>query len=280
MVIENSYLKPLNNPSFHLNKEQKVIFKPARVIYAGTSKRREKLVRLCFPETPVERMEIGPELKTDDVVHVSSNKIKDVIENNYLHGDELIIAADTRTKIPEINDERKAKFVSKGKPATIQEIYNNLVAVSTKLTYQIDSGASTFHVNGKPTLLSTRDTCQINLRPEVLAFLITDEGFNQYLTTFEKFYESSAYSTHNLEGVTPFDLSAGLSLPVLMQLNAVDSVHGIETSSQLFPEVLKHAIYIAAVGIPSDILTPFGVDSDNIISDWVWLNAATKSALP
>ncbi len=275
-----------HHPEFSTGIEDKPRI-PKRIFYAGESQRRKAFLKFCFPDITNYSFNIDPEPDIPNVFRIMKYKIQRLNNSAKLLEGDVIIAADTRTAINRLNQTTgEIEESSKGKPKSIKEVQNNfkeIVEASDKGVdppyYTVKCASGCLYSDHEEEFFGVQDVCQIVLRKDAFSRLTTSEGFNDYLNTFQEFYSNPPYSTEKMKAVSPLNLSGGISLPVLTKMDMVDSVYGISRDGELFHEVLKHAIHLVAVGIAPDLMDVFGVEGNNAVKEWGWLNKVVDNAL-
>lgn len=195
-------------------------------------------------------------------------------------GNFKVIAADVRTETLENENAAVDKFVSHGKPKNLAEFQRTLAQMSRAQVsiYRVFAGSQILEYHPEDELpLETKHAQRIGIRlkPERLRQLNTDKGLEEYINRFREFYSSKAYSKNGLPAIDFTDISAGLSLPVLIQGNYVDSVSLGNQEFQLAEtpkRLLKEIIYGVAVGYSPHVLDKIYHGAyDFIIDNWNWL---------
>jgi len=267
------------------------------VILASSSPRRKAFVEYIFPDKQVEIVPAGKELETHDVSLIALNKAHQALsiqtaKNSVVDKDSttLILAADTRASIPSIKD-NKFNLVSSGKPMEPRGFIDSLLQVcllpnlvEQQSHYRLDSGSAhlIFESGSKnqfPKVIFEKEQALVTLKAEKAAYLATSDGQEHYLQEFYDFYSSSPYTEHNMPAIDPTFISAGISLPVLSRLGAIGSIDNISQNDPYYKDVLRKAIFLAAVGFSHRILKPFVSDIENRIENWSWLDKVTHKAL-
>ncbi len=285
-VMSESFLyRPLKIAADNtINVERPQLHYPSSVTYAGASKRRLIFLRDIFPDIPVRNCDVEPEPKDEDVIPTMRYKIGRARDLVPIDEASIILAADTRTKTPKTNNGR-IEMVNQGKPETAADVFNTFKEIDHASRigidppfYTLESGSGMLYRNGRDQLLEMHDVNLITLTREGASRLSNINGFADYVKAFQDFYSRPPYSKRYSQ-VKPQDLSAGISLPVLVRMGIVDSVNGIPKDSLLFYKALRHAIHIAAVGMSSELLELVGVGHKVAVSHWGWINSVTQSAL-
>jgi len=111
-------------------------FNPKGIIYAGESSRRIAFLDVCFPNLPLKTIYPGEEPEVDDVGYIANFKLLKGLGQRNLQEGEIMIASDTRTKVPIVDKNGKINLISKGKPANLEQIYEYF----TYLKWMIDAG--------------------------------------------------------------------------------------------------------------------------------------------
>jgi len=252
--------------------------RPERIIYAGANPRRKDFLTHCFDDVPIEDHPI-PDEPRKHVVLVARYKIEGVCNKVPLKDGDVIIAADTMTSIPTVTD-NQIQYVDLGKPTGPQEVFDLFVGLKNfsqgiGIPHYIVTNASCLFINQSEELLERSGVCTVSLNHQALEKLATPEGFQEYLTRSEMFYSSYPYDPP----LSLTDLSAGISLPVLTRMGAIDMVFGVSKENSSFPEALRSGIHIAAIGISPKLINLFGVGVDYQLKHWDWLNAVLAKTL-
>ncbi len=256
-----------------------------RVVYAGQNRRRQAFLRHEFADITIDSYPGGEEPDIPNVIDVMHGKINYVLAQFLSQSTEsvMVLAADTRTATVCLTDNgKRVGLISRGKPVdetSVQETFVSMARASKKTKmppiYMVES-ASGSHL----TALNVREHAKrysvIELDPHAVAFFATDRGFSLYNNALKRFYVSSAYREENFPPTTVTDLSAGLSLPVLMRLGAVYSVDHIPVDDEHFIPAFKKAVFTAAIGFAPAL---WGEDIHVTINGWPWLDKVTGESL-
>lgn len=260
---------------------------PERVIYAGQSLRREIFLKTCFPDKPILTFNIDPEPKIDNVHEIMKFKLRKVLNLVQTKEGDVIFAADTRTKTPVMdNDTGASRLIAKSKPNSLEEVketFKAMFKVSKKEgkapSYSVEAASGAYYLNHRVEFFSVQDSCLVVLNEKKISEIITDEGFLKYLKLFDEFYTSSPYEKDGIKRLTPFNLSGGISLPVLVKMGVVESVHSIPIKSPIFRNVFKYAVQTVAVGMAVDLVDLFGANGQDLINQWPWLSGVVDHSL-
>lgn len=257
---------------------------PEKVIYAGTSPRRATFIQDTFKTIPFQSFDISPEPPWTDTGLVMRYKIGRAYEGNSFNGNAVVLGADTRTLTPILNNTGSISMVSRGKPKNDEELFRTFQSIHevAKVTgeqpcYMVENSSGLLHhdVNGQTNFMEDRDNVFVMLKKEGAAHLATTRGISEYMKEFRDFYSQPPYE----KSVTPFDLSGGISLPVLTKMGMIDSVDGISPDSFMFYKVLRRALHTVAIGISPELLDNVGINSANVIKHWDWINQVTKKSM-
>ena len=260
------------------------------VVYAGTSPRRQSFIEHAFssPQFTVLSYSGGDEPEIDDVHQIMNGKIDHVLKKLKDEGKikpkdkPVIIAADIRTRVLTHGDlESSSTFTeSKGKPKSVQEVqrmFRKMAQTSKRSSsppFYIVESASGVQFNGDR--MSTKHTTTAILDPAMVEYFSTDAGFAEYQGNFASYYSSRVYGNngkHPQTGIT--DVAAGLSLPVLIESDAVLELDGVPSDSPDFRQAVKMGIYNVGVGISPHLLRPVQPKIEQIINGWGWLEGCT-----
>ncbi|MCL5019054.1 MAG: Maf family protein [Patescibacteria group bacterium] len=264
------------------------------VVYAGTSPRRQSFIEHAFasPQFTVLGYPAGEEPEIDDVHKIMNGKIDYVLRKLQQEGKikakdkPIVIAADIRTRVLTHGDQEAGCTYteSRGKPKSTQEVqrmFRKMSQTSKRSSsppFYIVESASGVQFNGDR--ISTKHTTIAVLNPEVVEYFSTDAGFADYQNNFARYYASRVYANngkHPPAGVT--DVAAGLSLPVLIESNAISELDGIPSNSPDFRQAVKIGIYNVGVGISPHLLRPVQPRIEQIINGWGWLEGCTAHVL-
>lgn len=267
------------------------------VVLASSSPRRKTFIKYLFPDKQVEIIPAGEELETSDVALIALDKADQVyslIPTRSSTGNKdstiLILAADIRTSVPAIKS-NEFHSVSSGKPIGPRGFEISLLQVcllpdlaDQPPHYRIDSGSARLifpkeRMERFPGALFRREQTVVTLRDELAAYLITPDGQEHYLQEFHDFYSSPPYANYDMPEIDTTSISAGISLPVLSRLDAIESINNINQSDPSYKDVLKKAIFLAAVGFSPRLLKFLVSDIDDRIENWAWLAEVTNKAL-
>lgn len=262
-----------------------MLAKPDMVIYPGTSSRRMAFFDHAFPGTPVVQLPIGEE-PVGDIGEVARFKLNEAsLQFNHEGFGQCVavVAADQNNVTPAMT-ENGPVMISRLKPRNPREVlgtFSQIVefsdATNQKPFYVGDSASAMLHLNGSAHLVEDRQqsTVELNDRFRLLA---TPEGFAHYERALTEFYSQPPYSTSHME-VGMENLSAGISLPVLVKMGMVDSVDGVLHDDPRFRQQLLLAVHNVAVGVSPRLLKPVQVDERKVLEQWNWLNGVVDSAL-
>lgn len=209
------------------------------------------------------------------------------------HGNSFqIIGGDTQTSIAESRNaanSNQVELVSYGKPkddAEVQKHFHDMNQIDAHL-YQVFSGSHIASYTPEYELpIETRHTQKItvHLRPEMVKFFSSDQGFAHYQQAFADFYRSEAYSQNHLAPIQPTNISSGFSLPVFIKEKAVEAIelNGRKVNlSEANQEFLRQVIYVVAVGYSPVVLNQIFPDAYNFtIDNWSWLQEVVKEIAP
>lgn len=282
------------DPQSQKDKEAR---RPDVVVIATTSARRNSFVRYVFEPMGVSVVTYpgGEEADIDDVVSIAKEKVRyarrilkdqgEIRPGNRV----LYIASDVKTRPLIINGEQEIGTVSLGKPnrpEQVQVLFGQM-ALAARLGkstphYIIESGSAAHEEQGQKQITSPRlsSTTLVELDPHKVSRFADEDGFQTYLREFETYYRSPQYSNEGAHpAMTVMDLSAGLSIPVLVRMNAVTAINGVDRSDERFRGQLKNAVFQAGVGIQPQTLKASVPDIDAKIDEWPWLENVASKAL-
>ena len=262
------------------------------IIYAGQSQRRHSFLLYLFPKIPVVCVPAGPEENTPDVTKIMRGKLTAVYTQEFAEPQNppegriaILAAADTRTSIPMADDLGNFAFISRGKPLSeeaVREIFTRMYHVHEKVGvlpgYFVQS-ASGFLDTQTGQRVEAVSSTTVTLAPEVIKHIATEKGSEEYKKRFLLFYSGKTYADIGLQAISVTDISAGLSLPVLAQFDAISHINEVEPTDSSYPIVLKQAIYNVAVGFAPRILIAFDSEIKQKIDTWPWLNQVTEQCL-
>lgn len=265
------------------------------IVYAGQSHRRKSFIQYCFPSSPIFDSPGGEEPEIEDVIEIMNGKLDYVLkqvdlpqQNQGKNWKIALIAADTRTSTLTFNDDAQTYLESRGKPKRsldvkrmFEEMHEASELSGTAPHYAVRS-ASGVHVKAQKTedRLVSDHLSTIELHPEAVKRFSTSEGFQQYLAEISDFYSSSLYANEeNHSPITIFDISGGLSLPVLVKMKAVVSIDGTRFIEPYFHTAFRNALYNAAVGISPEILSRIHPRAHEAIKHWPWLTQVVDYSL-
>jgi hypothetical protein len=263
------------------------------VVYAGQSPRRAAWLRHCFSPTPVIAISGGVEKDIEDVASIAGDKLDHVLKQPNLvntgtgtNRGLVIFAADTRTKTLKL-EQTTPVLTSQGKPTyeeQTREIFVQMADAANKTQlppfYVVDAASGYHHLNGASARQMNRHACTIILEAKLVRYFATQNGFSEYQDRVRNFYSHHIYTAGEMKSPRITDLSAGLSLPVLMQSGAVYAIDDkIMVNTQGSIPKLQHALYHVAVGIAPEILSPFASEVQQRLSSWPWLAQLTENTL-
>ena len=257
-------------------QEQKAEQRPNfdQVVYAGGSQKRYALLQRVI-DTAYELigMPAGEE-PNEDVEKVAAFKLGKAA-GEHSHDRTLFVATDTQTYLgPKGN-----VLTRRTKPNSHDEIRDNLGAILPAGGYLVRAFTAA-KTNG--SFYGGEMSCRVDLVPEMLADLQTDEGFQKYCKGAEAFYGHKTYTDHGFNGDGLFSFSAGFSLPAFWRIGGVAKINGVNLKDldelERFNR-LKAAIYTVAVRIAPEILTKINPEAVTLIDNWPWLNDAAQTLL-
>jgi hypothetical protein len=253
------------------------------LIYAGGSPRRLACLQQ-IPGVEVTAVGGGFEPNIREVGRIAELKISRakqhlyrtnpnplVQENNH----KVLVAVDARTEIPIVDSRGNIAYLSMGKPKDLTEVLNNFKLI---LSAAANSGAATYRVVCASLLdggkLLRKETIQssITLSEENLKYLVSSVGFMEYLRTFEKIEEK----------ISPFDVSGGLSLSVLVSMGLVENIDGVSLRNATQAEIvhaLKCGLLTVACGFGVNVLNSVHPKALETILEWHWLQTETQNIL-
>ena len=252
---------------------------PDLVIYAGQSARRRGFLDGIFPDIPILSFSVDPEPQTSDMPVILEDKLikgfrylaslDGQVKTNKI----AIVAADTRTIVPFMNNGLRMESLGKPKEeGEVVGVFEEMSQVGKSIGddpyYEVSSISGAVSTESKQIFTSS-DRTRITLHQDALSYLKTTEGFQRYVDLFHSFYRSGAYEREGMPRQALTDLSAGLSLPVLIKLGAVKSIDGQNISNT---ENLRKAFFTVAVGVQPEVVKAFNPNVTNLLNDWEWLN--------
>lgn len=255
---------------------------------SGSPRRKAALEQI--PDIKIINVGGGEEAETADLVNIALCKIAfaypTILDNcreisSALFG---VVAADTNTLIGIIENGRN-HLESKGKPQNYDVTMQHFSRMSDRAKsvgfgYYEATAASAFQ--GDVGTTSELRTTRVVLNKDKIANLASTSGFQEYLELFNAFYRSRAYSSSGLSPVQPTDLSAGISLPVLVKMGAVEMINGTELKKEKAKKlelVLKQALLNVAVGFSPKILEKIHPDAISYLIGWSWTNQVVEEML-
>lgn len=270
-------------------KEGQLLFTPPRVILSSTSSRRSEFIREVFGnKTIVENFgDFGdePEYDVISVAKFKAEQLQVRLKSRNLlnqYKDCLIVAADTRTNVPNTN----GTLDSRGKPKTKREVQGNFKNMRDFAIYQRDdpfytvsSGAVTALIRVPTPSSESLEEATIILDHAGISYLATDEGMKRYTRALKAFYQAEPYVGKGVHGLTFRDLSAGISLPVLMKLGIVRRINKVSINDSDFMDIFRDAIHTVAIGMPPSLFRPYNTQVEIKYRNWDWLNKVVEKAL-
>lgn len=253
------------------------------VNYAGRSIRRSLFLKQHVPQKIVN-VGGGNERDIREVGEVVLEKITSAAESY----EGVIVAADTRTEIQEVNKDGVIILVSKGKPSSYEDVRSNfgkLYGVATQqgaCFYRVVSASA---LSSGSKIILDQMQCTVVLKKETLGELASVGGFSRYIEAFNSFYGSQVYTSNGLSNISLTDISGGISLPVLLAIGAVESVDGVQVdvSTQDKEEKLREAIigaiYTVAVGFSPRIFSAQYPQAVEEIFQWAWLSEVADETI-
>ncbi len=258
---------------------------PDLVIYPGTSSRRAAFFRRAFPEREFRNVAIGKE-PGGDIADVMKFKLGQALPHIPENRCVAVIAADTQNVTPSLDRETGGvRMTSWPKPDNAEKVYRmfrDMVEFGDEMNqppfYVGDSSSGMLHLNGSAHLVEDRRQSVVELYEPRFRQLADVRGFEEYLRQLDLFYGQELYAENGMRmGLK--DLSAGISLPVLVKLGMVSSVDGVSVQDPMFRAKLLEGVHNVAVGISPGVLETVQVDKRGAIEEWPWLNGVVDSAL-
>ncbi|MBU2632584.1 hypothetical protein KKG52_02600 [Patescibacteria group bacterium] len=263
-------------------KERK-IKPPSTIVYAGDSPRRKYFLECIFPNSKIITSYAGIENQAKPTAEIVKEKIG-FVRRKLGPVDGLVVAADIKTQTLSLATEGHGFLKDRAKVSKeyeIKEIFADMANASRKIGiapyYHLFSSS---RAENRKERASHCTTNTIELDPEAVGVLGTETGHNYYLEMFERFYDSCEYKSNGkLPPAKPTDLSAGISLSVLNNIDAVISIDGVRKGTIGYKETLRSAIFNAGVSFSPHTLKPFIPDIDERIKNWEWLSAMVAQSL-
>lgn len=210
---------------------------------------------------------------------------------NEYNGEYQVIGGDIQTAVPTIDhrpQHQSWRLQAHGKPAEVhqtQAYFEQMSHLDANL-YRLFAGSSIVNYSQRVDGVNevrANQAVTVYLRPEMVKFLATDHGFDQYLTDFAEFYQDNL-PTPNSPLTTPQHVSAGFSLPVLIKEQAVAAIKfdgqkvDLSTASEDF---LKKVIYTVAIGYSPKVLQEISpLAYQFTIDNWSWLQQMVVAVSP
>ena len=267
------------------------LLKPDIVIYPGTSTRRQLCLQYAFPDAQHSTVPIGeePQVNIGDTMMFKLNEALPHLSTYLPDGGQcvVVVAADQQNVTPRFDtNSNSIQLTSHQKPkttATMIQRFRNMAEFSQLTSqspfYYGDAASGVIHHRkGQIALVEDRRKSLVDLRPEQVEMLATEEGFQHYIAALTDFYSGPPYSNNNIH-MDFTHLSAGLSLEVLVKMGIVNSIDGVNTEDKGFREQLKNAIANVAVGISPALLSSLQIDAEEVLGNWKWLNGVADKAL-
>lgn len=230
--------------------------------------------------------------ETAPLVSIAINQIITAIVEKSTKGHPYhVIAADVRTETAAPKEKNVDQFINHGKPTSreeLKETFSQMAKSSSKM-YRVLAGSQilTYQPNEtSPLEVRHQQEFEIMLSPEKLSELASNHGLDEYLEKFDQFYQSETYRHNNLPPISYQDVSAGISLPVLIKGNYVDHVYmnkeHLNFNKQIrlsknARKLLKKIIFGVAVGYSPYVLDQIYPGAYKfIIDNWNWLESVVN----
>lgn len=209
--------------------------------------------------------------------------IRAIVERDHVY---QVISADVRTETAAPKGNGSDQFINHGKPTSRDELKETFtqMAKSSKKMYRVLAGSQILTYQPRestPLEFRNQQEFEIVLSPEKLQELASNHGLDEYLEKFDQFYQSETYQNNNLPPISYQDISAGISLPVLIKGNYVDGVYTNDQHldlsnparlSKKARKLLKKIIFGVAVGYSPHVLDKIYPGAHKfIIDNWKWL---------
>lgn len=254
-----------------------------QTIGLASSSMRRKVALEQIPDLKVVNVGGGEEAPMDDLLTIALSKIAfaypTILESCRSMSTNLIgvLAADTNTLI-RVFASSGTQLERKNKPHKPETTLNHFRRMS-KAAEQ--SGAGYYEVAAASALqtdnssLAGVETTRVTLNQEKLNQLALEDGFAQYQENFANFYKSEAYHNSGCQALEITDISAGISLPVLIKMGVVEQVNEVklkELRSRVLENTLKKALLNVAVGFSPQVLERIHPDAMACLMGWSWTN--------
>ena len=254
-----------------------------QTIGLASSSIRRKLALEQIPDLKVINVGGGEEIVMDDLLTIALSKIAfaypTILESCRSMSANLIgvLAADTNTLI-RILASSGPQLERKNKPSKPETTLNHFRHMS-KAAEQFGAGyyevaaASALQTNNGS--LAGIETTRVTLNQKKLNQLALEDGFASYQENFINFYNSEAYRDSGCQPLAMSDISAGISLPVLIKMGIVDQVNEVklkELHSRFLENTLKKALLNVAVGFSPQVLKRIHPDAMAYLMGWSWTN--------
>ncbi len=269
--------RPAESAGFFLGPET-TLPKPSQVFYAGQSHRRNHYLSTRF-EFPVATFNVDPEPKTNDLGVIVNHKIGVALSSGEVvkAGEGLVIAADTQTIVPVIDDIGAFKKEYKIKPTSEGEVLNLFSALSVLPLgprYAVVAASASHDVGTGTRSLIHQDRTDIELDDSTTAYLASRRGFDDYRKLFAEFYGGQVYARNGLPQIELCNISSGLSLPVLTKIGAVKEIDGVEISKRdEFNAAFQKALHVVAIGINPELFRGYS------LVECEWVSEVTDAVL-
>jgi hypothetical protein len=263
------------------------------IFYAGQSERRFAALKQ-IPNAHVEKVNGGEEIETADVLRVATDKLQFAmptivkrlsdLQAKGVNGVFQIVAADVRTEVGK--QAEVPVYVSRGKPKKSAHLQENLESMAhiqgDNIPHYRVAAGSVAQRYGQEDVVGEYQRFDFTLDKGEISRLATEKGNVRYLTEFERFYTSILYAEHRFTPPTIFDLSGGISLPVLIRLKAVRAINNLILADLAYSdqfELVRSALCHVAVGFSKRILDEIDPEASRAIISWSWLNEVTQAVL-
>lgn len=248
------------------------------VVYAGESERRAKFIEWAFrdPQFIVTNRPGGRENEAHGVVAIVQHKLAvalaTVINEGIVDAADkpIIIAADVKTRVG-------TSRISRSKPKDYDEARRMLEFMSRHAYpyFTVEAGSGIQIGNSKPN--KTSSEIAILLDRDVIGRLATPEGFEVYMKGIQTYDTLPSGGSNDIT-----EISGGLSLPALIQSNAVREIHfenGTSEDSSVSHESVKRALCHTSVGFSPDLLRKVQPNIDEKIATWPWFETTATRCL-
>ena len=265
---------------------------PSTIIYAGTSTRRRMFLEYAFPAAKIVSVSGGLEAEIPDAMQIMRDKLRfalpkaaEIAQKSHSKTG-ILIASDVISRTLAVDADKITYLANRGKPKSTIAIKNifEQMSMAGKISgmnpyYTVEAASGVLDLKSNELNCKTH-TCTIELSPEKIDFLKTNEGFETYVNNVKDYFSSADYLNNGIYTKTSIqDIAGGLDLAVLAKLGAIVSIDNIKRDNPDFKHYLEYALFHSAIGLHATTLKPYNANINRAITQCPWLQTITAYAV-